>query len=209
MRLAQSLFFLVAAALALAVGTAKAEDKIGKDAKDPGFNALDKNNDGYISRAEALGNPNLSKGFKQADKNNDGKLSRSEYLRAMTAQDASTAKKKIANAVDRKKDDHRSAATGASASKGDKIGKDAKDPGFNNLDKNNDGYLSRVEAAGNPTLAKNFKQVDKNGDGKLSRAEYLAAMTKQDATTAKNKVGNAIDRKHDDNKAGTGSSSTK
>ena len=191
MRLAQSLFFIVAAALALAVGTAKAEDKIGKDEKDPGFNTLDKNNDGYLSRAEALGNPNLSKNFKQADKNNDGKLSRSEYLRAMTAQDAATAKKKVANAIDRK-DDRRSAAAGST--KEDKVGKDAKDPGFNALDKNNDGFLSRVEAAGNPNLVKNFKQADKNGDGKLSRTEYLTVMTKQDAKTAKKKVENAVDR---------------
>jgi Ca2+-binding EF-hand superfamily protein len=197
MRLAQSLFFLVAAALALAVGTAKAEDQIGKDKNDPGFNALDKNNDGYLSRAEALGNPNLSKNFKQADKNNDGKLSRMEYLSAMTKQDAATAKKKVSNAVDKHKD--RSAATGSSAAAGDKVGKDKKDPGFNALDKNNDGFLSRVEAAGNPSLAKNFKQADKNGDGKLSRAEYLSAMTKQDASTAKRKVENA----------GSGSSSTK
>ena len=77
--------------------------------------------------------------------------------------------------------------------------KSKNDPGFNALDKNNDGYLSRVEAAGNASLAKNFKQADKNGDGKLSRAEYLAAMTKQDAKTAKRKVENA----------GSGSSSSK
>lgn len=206
MRLAQSLFFLVAAALAVAVGTAKAEDKIGKDDKDPGFNALDKNNDGYISRAEALGNPHLSKNFKQSDKNGDGKLSRAEYLRAMTAQDAHTAKQKVANATDKKQ--KRSAAAGSSAPKNDQIGKDKNDPGFNKLDKNNDGYLSRTEAAGNATLGKNFKKVDKNGDGKLSRAEYLEAMTKQDLSSAKNKVENAIDRHKDkDDKAAAGSSS--
>ena len=113
MRLAQSLFFLVAAALAVAVGTAKAEDKIGKDEKDPGFNALDKNNDGYISRAEAHGNPHLSKNFKQSDKNGDGKLSRAEYLTAMTKQDARTAKNKVENAIDRHKDNK--AASGSSS----------------------------------------------------------------------------------------------
>jgi Ca2+-binding EF-hand superfamily protein len=204
MRLAQSLFFLVAAALALAVGTAKAEDKIGKDEKDPGFNSLDKNNDGYISRAEALGNPNLSKNFKQADKNGDGKLSRTEYLGAMTKQDAKTAERKVDNAVDKHKAKNHSAATGSTAASGDKIGKDKNDPGFNKLDKNNDGYLSRTEAAGNPTLAKGFKKVDKNGDGKLSRAEYLEAMTAQDLGTAKNKVEHAFDHK---DKAASGSSS--
>ena len=75
------------------------------------------------------------------------------------------------------------------------------DPGFNKLDSNNDGYLSRAEAAKNPTLAKNFKQADKNGDGKLSRTEYLAVMTKKDLRTAKQKVAGEKNRN-----AATGSS---
>jgi Ca2+-binding EF-hand superfamily protein len=105
MRLTQSLFFLVAAALSLAVGAAyAAEDKIGRDANDPGFNNLDKNHDGYLSRSEAAGNPELAKRFKQADRNGDGKLSRAEYLETMTAQDARTAKKKAARAIDRSKE---------------------------------------------------------------------------------------------------------
>jgi len=113
MRLAQSLFFLVAAVLALAVGSAYADDKIGKDENDPGFKALDKDRDGYISRSEAKRNPTLSKNFKQADKNHDGKLSRAEYLEAMTKQDANTAKNKIEGAMDR--NTNRDAGTGSSA----------------------------------------------------------------------------------------------
>jgi Ca2+-binding EF-hand superfamily protein len=112
MRLAQSLFFLVAAALALAVGASYAEDKIGKDENDPGFRALDKNKDGYISKSEAKANPTLSKNFKKADKDGDGKLSRMEYLQAMTKQDATTAKNKVERAMDKNKTD---AGTGSSA----------------------------------------------------------------------------------------------
>jgi len=82
---------LGAAALALAAGSAfAAEDK-----KDPGFNALDKNNDGSISRTEAKGNPDLAKKFKEADKNGDGKLSRTEYLTVMTKKDLGTLKDKV------------------------------------------------------------------------------------------------------------------
>ena len=62
------------------------------------------------------------------------------------------------------------------------------DPGFNNLDKNHDGTLSRSEAARNPYLAKRFKAADRNGDGKLSRTEYLTVMTKKDLSSLKEKV---------------------
>ena len=128
MKLAQTLFFLVAAALALAVGSVNAADnkvkadskasagatgdKIGTDKNDPGFNVLDKDHDGYLSRTEAARNPTLTKKFKEADRNNDGKLSRAEYLMTMTAQDASTAKKKVQGAMERHDGDKQSGAGG-------------------------------------------------------------------------------------------------
>jgi Ca2+-binding EF-hand superfamily protein len=128
MRLTQSIFFLVAAALALAVGASYADEHIGKDKSknDPGFNALDKNKDGYLSRTEAAANPELFKKFKQADKNGDGKLSRMEYLEAMTKQDATAtknkvedtataAKNKVESAID--KDDKKAAGAGSTSSK--------------------------------------------------------------------------------------------
>ena len=77
----------------------------------------------------------------------------------------------------------------------------ANDPGFNKLDANHDGYLSRTEAAKNPDLAKNFKQADKNGDGKLSRTEYLTVMTKKDLSKAKQKITGNKDK---DKSAATG-----
>ena len=92
MRLTQSLFFIVTAALALAVGASYAADEhIGKDKTkgDPGFNAL--------------------------DKNGDGKISRMEYLEAMSVQDATHAKDKAENAIDKHKD--KPASTGSTTSK--------------------------------------------------------------------------------------------
>ena len=115
MRLSQTLFFIVGAGLALAVGAAYAEDKVGKDKNDPGFIALDKNKDGYLSRSEAAANPELHKKFDAADKNHDGKLSRAEYLEAMTKQDVHTAKEKVEGAMDKHKDENK-AGTGSTGS---------------------------------------------------------------------------------------------
>jgi hyperosmotically inducible protein len=46
------------------------------------------------------------------------------------------------------------------------------------LDKNKDGYLSKLEAAGDREIAKRFSSFDADGDGRLSEAEYVYA--KQD-----------------------------
>lgn len=111
MKFTPSLLTLVTA-LILGGGAAIAADD--KKASDPGFNALDKNNDGWLSRAEAKGNAELGRKWQQADRNNDGKLSRAEYLTVMTKKDLKTAKEKVGNAIDRNKDNERNAATGSS-----------------------------------------------------------------------------------------------
>ena len=49
---------------------------------------------------------------------------------------------------------------------------------FAALDKNKDGYLSKLEAAGDREIAKRFSSFDADGDGRLSEAEYVYA--KQD-----------------------------
>jgi hypothetical protein len=82
---------------------------------------------------------------------------------------------------------------------------DEKDPGFNALDKDHDGAISRAEAKGNPYLAKHFKEADKNGDGKLSRTEYLTVMAKKDAETVKEKVSGMLNK--DKDRSSTGSTS--
>jgi Ca2+-binding EF-hand superfamily protein len=95
---------LIASALALAAGPAFAE----KSNDDPGFNKLDRNNDGWLSRTEAAKNSYLRRNFKAADKDHDGKLSRTEYLQIMTKKDVSALKNKVTG------DKDRNAATGSS-----------------------------------------------------------------------------------------------
>ena len=60
---------LAAAAMALACGAAFAADNDNKAHK--GFNDMDKNADGKLTRAEAKGNKELLSRWKEADSNND------------------------------------------------------------------------------------------------------------------------------------------
>jgi hypothetical protein len=46
---------------------------------------------------------------------------------------------------------------------------------FAALDRNRDGYVTRVEALADPEIYKRFAQFDTNKDRQLSLAEYLAA----------------------------------
>ena len=46
---------------------------------------------------------------------------------------------------------------------------------FAALDRNGDGYLTRLEVAANPEIAKRFAQFDTDKDRRLSAAEYQAA----------------------------------
>src|SRR6266850_3632505 len=48
------------------------------------------------------------------------------------------------------------------------------------LDRNRDGYISKVEALANPEVQKRFAAFDLDKDGRLSEAEYAAAMEDND-----------------------------
>ncbi len=45
---------------------------------------------------------------------------------------------------------------------------------FDKLDKNHDGFIDQLEAAGDANAKSNFKKLDKNGDMKLSPSEWQA-----------------------------------
>jgi Ca2+-binding EF-hand superfamily protein len=79
----KALIALAASAILALPLTAQAQaDKAKSDGgAEAMFKALDKNNDGSISREEAKGTPH-DKDFAKLDKNNDGKLSREEYAAA-------------------------------------------------------------------------------------------------------------------------------
>jgi Ca2+-binding EF-hand superfamily protein len=81
--------------MAVACGLAFAKDE---DKHRQGFNDMDKNADGFVTREEAKGNTELLGKWKDADSNNDGKLSRAEYLKEMAKKDASTVKEKVTKA---------------------------------------------------------------------------------------------------------------
>ena len=54
---------------------------------------------------------------------------------------------------------------------------------FKNLDKDNDGSISREEAKGTP-YEKDFSKLDKDSDGKLSAGEHAAAPSAGDKAGA-------------------------
>jgi hypothetical protein len=60
--------------------------------------------------------------------------------------------------------------------------------GFNEMDKNNDGKLSRAEAARNRELLSKWLELDRDADGSLSRTEYLREMARQDTNKVKERV---------------------
>jgi Ca2+-binding EF-hand superfamily protein len=173
------------ASLALLAFPAAAADN--KDSDPPGFNELDRDNDGSVSRSEAQRNPTLARRFAEADADKDGKVSRAEYLKVMAAKDFNTLREKTASAIDpdtKEKPEER---------------------GFNELDRNGDGKVSRAEAARNPKVAQKFAQTDADKDGFLTRTEYLKTAAAEDWRDFRDWAADAI-RPDDKASAGAGSS---
>lgn len=66
-------------------------------------------------------------------------------------------------------------------------------PGFKEMDKNDDGNLTREEAAGNPELLVRFREVDGDGSGTVSRYEYYASLAKEEFRSLRERVSEWID----------------
>ena len=67
--------------------------------------------------------------------------------------------------------------TGAAGRANPSTGASTNRTGFERLDKNGDGFISRDEAKDAAELNTRFSELDKNNDGKLSREEYDALDT--------------------------------
>ena len=113
------------------------------------FIALDRNNDGRVSRWEWREDYGQ---FDRIDRNQDGQISRAEFLGAADP--------------DRTYDRNRDGVV----SRDEVYGQDWTSQHFDTLDRNNDGRLNRGEwPAGYGT----FDRVDRNQDGVVSRREFL------------------------------------
>jgi hypothetical protein len=80
------------AAIAVAVSAAfAAAPATAAEPANPKFQALDKNNDGFITRDEVVGTRWYDKAFDQADENRDGRLDQTEFVKAEAIQDRDSA----------------------------------------------------------------------------------------------------------------------
>lgn len=102
-RIALSLAAAALAGTAFAVDTNTAATGKTKVAERSGFERLDRNDDGYISPAEARAVPALARDFRTFDLNKDGKLNHAEYVAASIKEDAIAAKDKVVEKMSRNK----------------------------------------------------------------------------------------------------------
>lgn len=102
-----------------------------------GFDAIDKNDDGVISKAEAAASPRLLARFDAVDKNNDGKVSRAEYRAWTTGKPV-----RSASGFNRLDTNHDGYLTRAEARHDSALAKR-----FRSADRNHDGRLNRAEYA--------------------------------------------------------------
>ena len=119
-----------------------------------GWASLDVNGDGKISRDEARARPYLSQNFDRLDTNKDGFLTRDEMPRG-----------------------HYRGQGGHYSGPGNHFR--GQGGGFNRLDTDGDGRISREEAKANPQLGQNFDLIDANKDGYIDRSEMFRHMADQ------------------------------
>lgn len=85
--------------------------------------------------------------------------------------------------------------TGLACAESDQVGSDTMDsgvnqsseaatPAFNDLDKDQDGFISAVEATNDSTLMDKWSKTDTNADRKIDRSEFSKFEMKEDQSGA-------------------------
>lgn len=125
------------------------------------FDVLDRNNDGYLSGREWTGTAQV---FARVDRNRDRRLNRAE----VNAWERDR-RERLADRF-RDNDDNRDRRISRREWWG-------RDLGFERLDVDGDGYLSRREVmervrTGDRTTDRRFDALDRNDDGRINRAEW-------------------------------------
>jgi len=128
------------------------------------FSAADRNQDGFVDRAEWEQQRDLI--FQRLDTDKDGRLSREEMQqgRPQAARP-------------------RAEAQGASASV-------VRQDRFSRLDTDKDGFVSRAEF--NAASDQIFARCDKNGDGRIARGECRGSGGQRDAARARRRTEPAV-----------------
>jgi len=138
------------------------------------FTALDKNDDGMISKQEATRSVDLERRFGELDLNGDGRLDRAEYAAfeiepsGPTTAIAEGAEGAGAGAVQSAPPPTQGGQTPSPAAQ-----RQAQTV-FQDLDENGDGAIGPQEAAVRPSLASRFEQYDADGDGHIAGKEFQA-----------------------------------
>lgn len=153
-------FLLSAAALMLSVAPVAVHADAKKTPPPP--SAIDQNNDGLVSKAEA--DAVAGRDFAAFDTDKDGKISKDEFKALLFKANA----KQLPDEAAKKKVEPEILAQ------------------FNQLDQNKDGSITKAEFLEDST--RRFKAMDENGDGKVSKEEVEAVAKKIKAQLEKMKA---------------------
>lgn len=181
-------------AVALALGTAAAasQTESSRLLQEPGassrvpaeeFAAVDRNLDGVISRDEASDSTVLRGRFSDADANRDGAIDRSEFAAyEVLREDEELEEAPPAISPDgadgpdqlMDQDAPPTEAAASNMQRSATADNPAQSQPFEQLDRNADGVLSRLEAEPYRDLGEQFSEADADLDGRIDRAEFAA-----------------------------------
>lgn len=127
------------------------------------FERLDANHDGSISKQEAQNDASLSGSWSEYDRNGDQVLDQAEFA----AFDKSSTSSTESQGQDVGQQGPQVEGLPASPHQEDVVRNEL----LEQLDKDSDGAISRVEAQGEGRLTAQWDQLDRNSDGKLDSKE--------------------------------------